>query len=93
MKRKTARREDGRLVAYLLALRELADMRERAATLHPRARWRARVLERARRLYGSDECEIDDDAIVSPAGPRGDELSGNWVQAWVWVCNQQVKEK
>lgn len=45
----------------------------------------------ARADYGSDDCEIDDDAVVS----RGDD--GAFVAAWVWVrypddevtaCNQ-----
>lgn len=33
----------------------------------------------ARDTYGSDDCEIDDNAVVS----RGDD--GAFVQAWVWV--------
>lgn len=35
--------------------------------------------DRARRLYGGDDIQIDDDARAS----RTDE--GIWVQAWVWV--------
>lgn len=31
--------------------------------------------------YGSDECEIDDDAATSP----GD--GGTWVAAWVWIAD------
>ena len=33
----------------------------------------------ARNQFGSDDCEIDDNAVVS----RGDE--GAFVAAWVWV--------
>ena len=35
--------------------------------------------EMARKEYGSDDCEIDNNAVVS----RGDD--GAFVQAWVWV--------
>ena len=38
------------------------------------------LIKRARELYEHDECEIDDDARLSPAPPEG-----TWVQAWVWV--------
>lgn len=44
-------------------------------------------IARARRLYAQgsdDDIEIDDDALVS----EGD--GGAWVQAWVWVPNQEV---
>jgi hypothetical protein len=37
------------------------------------------IIASAREQYGSDDCEIDDNAVVS----RGDD--GAFVQAWVWV--------
>jgi len=40
-------------------------------------------IERARELHGSDDIEIDDDALFS----RGAD-AGAWVQAWVWVPDQ-----
>ena len=36
---------------------------------------------KARALYQEDDIEIDDDALVSRAE------DGFWVQAWVWVGN------
>ncbi len=38
-------------------------------------------IENARSTYGSDEIEIDDDALCS----RADD--GIWVQAWVWLAS------
>lgn len=38
-------------------------------------------IQRARRQYGSDDIEIDDNAAAS----RGDD--GFWVAAWVWLPN------
>lgn len=38
------------------------------------------LVEKARNIYGSDDIEIDDNALTS----RGDD-PGTWVQAWVWV--------
>lgn len=39
------------------------------------------LVEAARREYGSDDIEIDDDAKLS----RAPEDGGTWVAAWVWV--------
>lgn len=39
----------------------------------------------ARRIYGSDEIEIDDNAKTS----RGCD-PGTWVAAWVWVYDRDV---
>ena len=36
-------------------------------------------IEQARKLYWTDEVEIDDNAKLS----KGDD--GTWVAAWVWV--------
>lgn len=36
-------------------------------------------LERARLLYGEDDVQIDEDAVVS------ETEDGVWVQAWVWL--------
>lgn len=40
-------------------------------------------IERARDLYQDDELQIDDNAMVSPAG------DGIWVQAWVWLPHER----
>lgn len=40
-------------------------------------------IERASKLYGDDDCVIDDDATISEV----DE--GVWVQAWVWLPNEE----
>jgi hypothetical protein len=42
--------------------------------------------EMARGQYGSDDCEIDNNAVVS----RGDD--GAFVQAWVWVRYPEREE-
>ena len=39
----------------------------------------------AQEVWASDDCEIDDDAIVSEGCD-----AGAWVQAWVWVRNDQA---
>ena len=41
----------------------------------------------AGRIYGNDDVEIDDNASTS----YGDE--GVWVQAWVWVRNDDITER
>ncbi len=41
-------------------------------------------IAQARELYGSDEIEIDEDAVLS----QGDE--GAFVSAWVWVSNEEM---
>lgn len=35
----------------------------------------------ARKLHCDDECEVDDNALVSDP----EDGTGYWVQAWVWV--------
>jgi len=46
-----------------------------------------KYIEAARRLYEREgECEIDDNAKIS----RGDP-DGSYVQAWVFVYNDQTK--
>lgn len=42
--------------------------------------------ELARKEYGSDEIEIDDEADIS----EGDD--GTWVQAWVFLSNDTLRE-
>jgi hypothetical protein len=42
--------------------------------------------ERARVLFGSDEVEVDEDALSSKAG--GGEL-GYWVQGWLWCSDDE----
>lgn len=46
----------------------------------PAARDREAVIEAARTRYGSDEIEIDDNAVLS----EGDD--GAFVMAWLWVA-------
>lgn len=41
----------------------------------------ARLIETARRIYSSDEVNVDDDAVISEASGE----NGAWVQAWLWV--------
>ena len=36
----------------------------------------------ARRLYGCDDIEIDDDTVISDTRPEG---RGVWVRGWLWV--------
>jgi hypothetical protein len=42
------------------------------------------VIEAARKSYGTEEIEIDADAEISP----GED--GYWVQAWVWMGDDDV---
>ena len=42
--------------------------------------------ELARKEYGSDEIEIDDDADISEGN------DGTWVQAWVFLSNETLSE-
>jgi hypothetical protein len=53
------------------ALEDLRSVRDNTAT--------DEQLDAARKLYRSNEIEIDDDAAISQAD------DGYWVQAWVWV--------
>lgn len=50
---------------------------------------KAKILK-ARELYASDELEIDDSAQMSEPGDDGDK--GVWIQAWVWVPDEENKE-
>lgn len=55
------------------------------------ARKRTEAAQRAAvKAWGSDECEIDDDARVSLAGEHID-TSAAWVSAWVYVDADQIK--
>lgn len=47
---------------------------------------RQRAIKAARDLYGTDDIEIDDDAKLSTTD------DGVWVQAWVWVHNEDMPE-
>jgi hypothetical protein len=46
------------------------------------------VVEEARKVWGSDDLEIDDDAKVSRTGDQ----QGYWVQAWVYVPADTLDE-
>ena len=39
----------------------------------------------ARDIYQNEDCEIDDDAVISDAMPEG-----VWVQAWVWISSEDM---
>lgn len=41
----------------------------------------------ARKLYGTDDVEIDEDAKVSDAMPEG-----LWIQAWVWLSAEEMEK-
>lgn len=46
------------------------------------------AVEQAQSEYGSEgECEIDDGAVCS----RGDD-NGLYVQAWVWIADDEIEE-
>lgn len=45
-----------------------------------------RARELARQTYGSDEVEIDDDAVIS----KGD--NGVFVQAWLWIDEEEDED-
>lgn len=46
---------------------------------------RLRMIQAARDLYGTDDVNIDDDALVSDC-----EDGSYWVQAWVFVHSDEV---
>lgn len=48
---------------------------------------RVKFIEAARREYQTDDCEIDDNAQLSEVN---DGTPGAWVQAWVWVSDEEV---
>lgn len=48
---------------------------------------RIKLIEQARKIYASDEIEIDDNA---KAHQTGDE-TGHWVAAWVYVRTPEKK--
>ncbi len=65
--------------AALEILRGIASAREDAeSTDYPD------IVEKARDLHGSDEVEIDEDAVLS----RGDD--GVWVAGWLFVANADL---
>ena len=41
------------------------------------------LIDEARDIYACDDIEIDDNAQVNPTG----DGTGHWVQAWVYVQN------
>ena len=47
-----------------------------------------RYVEMARKKYGSDDIEIDEDVSVSTA----EDGSGAWVRAWLWVDEGMINE-
>ncbi|MCR6481041.1 hypothetical protein NU688_33125 [Variovorax sp. ZS18.2.2] len=60
------------------------------AHLQELATWRtdhAARIEAARDLWANDNCEIDDEPLISPGAPDegGGELVGCFIGAWVWV--------
>lgn len=65
------------------AVRKLSDAVKEAEE----ARADTEEIQRARNLYGNDECEIDDDAQASRAPGEG-----VWVQAWVWLSEDDCGE-
>lgn len=66
-------------IACKMAMSFLTNVKERMADSDLR--------EQAHDLYGTDEVEIDDEAATSEAD------NGTWVQAWVWVSNEEREEK
>lgn len=44
-----------------------------------------RYVSAAREIWADDECEIDDEPMVSPGADEG-----AWVSAWVWVTNEEA---
>ena len=57
----------------------------------------AAIVEAARETYAvgsDDDVEVDDNAMVTRiygAGEDGHELTGAWVQAWVWIRAEQLE--
>lgn len=47
---------------------------------------RVLAVRRAREQYGTDDVEIDQGAPLSIAD------NGVWVQAWVWVPNEELED-
>jgi hypothetical protein len=46
----------------------------------------------AKRLFNEDGCiEVDDRAAVSEQAPGGD--AGRYVQAWVWVPDEEAQQE
>lgn len=50
---------------------------------------RQQMIARARELYQDDDCEIDDNALLSRPEKNDDE--GAWVAAWVFVRDEEAK--
>lgn len=48
---------------------------------------RQKFIEAARSEYQNDDIEIDDNAQLSEVN---DGAAGAWVQAWVWVSDEEV---
>lgn len=48
----------------------------------------AKIREIARRVHGTDEIEIDEDAEVLPSTD-----GGSWVAAWVYLSNETLDEQ
>ena len=50
---------------------------------------RGEAIRIARELYQTDEVNVDDDAVISET----DEGRSCWVQAWVWVHDDEFNEE
>jgi len=59
----------------------------------------AAIVEAARETYAvgsDDDVEVDDNAMVTRIygeGEDGNELTGAWVQAWVWVSGEDIAKE
>lgn len=51
---------------------------------------RRAYIDAARATYQNDDIEIDDNAKLSEVS---DDPVGAWVQAWVWVNEEELHEK
>lgn len=76
--------EKGDLAAAVTSLgKELEQIKNRRAQSAP-------MIAAARRLHASDDCEIDDEPMVSPGEAEGD---GGWVNAWLWIHPEHFKDQ
>ena len=54
------------------------------------------LIERTRKLYQTDDVEIDDHGVETSRAADGEgegengEPVGSWVQAWVWVADSET---
>lgn len=68
-------------------LRGLATALEAVEVAHVQVQQSADYIAFAREAYGSDECEIDEEPMVSMG------VGGRWVSAWVWVSDADATEE